>query len=267
MKNADGQNTGQEAKAPEGASPLPPNLTGSAASLTPVERVPVDLPNPLFPVFLKLEKLNLLLVGGGNVALEKLGAILSSSPNARIKLVAREISGDVRAVLSEQGIPFEERAFAPSDLSGMDLAIIAVNDKESSLAIQRHCKEKQVLTNVADKPELCDFYLGSIVQKGNLKIGISTNGKSPTIAKRVKEVLNETIPAEVDELLNNMANIRNSLSGDFSEKVRQLNDITRLLSSPKNKEQPASKLKDIALYILAALFFILVGYFLIPQIL
>jgi len=72
--------------------------------------------------------------------------------------------------------------------------------------------------------------LGSIVQKGNLKIAISTNGKSPTIAKRVKELLNETLPDEIDELLGNMQLIRNKMGGDFAEKVKQLNEITKKLS-------------------------------------
>jgi siroheme synthase (precorrin-2 oxidase/ferrochelatase) len=71
------------------------------------------------------------------------------------------------------------------------------------------------------------------VQKGNLKIAISTNGKSPTIAKRVKEFLNETLPDEIDDLLSNMQQIRNKMSGDFAEKVKQLNEITKKLSQDK----------------------------------
>ena len=93
--------------------------------------------------------------------------------------------------------------------------------------------EKGILVNAADKPELCDFYLGSVVQKGNLKIAISTNGKSPTIAKRLKEVLNETLPDEIDTLLNSMQTIRNKMSGDFTEKVKQLNELTKNLSQNK----------------------------------
>jgi siroheme synthase-like protein len=85
------------------------------------------------------------------------------------------------------------------------------------------------LINVADKPELCDFYLGSIVQKGNLKIAISTNGKSPTIAKRLKEVLNEGLPGELDTTLEQMSRLRNTLKGDFAEKVKTLNEITSVL--------------------------------------
>jgi uncharacterized membrane protein YfcA len=82
------------------------------------------------------------------------------------------------------------------------------------------------LVNIADKPDLCDFYLGSIVKKGSLKIAISTNGKSPTIAKRLRETFTETIPNEMDHVLDNMQNIRNQLKGDFNYKVKELNKIT-----------------------------------------
>ena len=88
-------------------------------------------------------------------------------------------------------------------------------------------KQKNKLVNVADKPELCDFYMGSIVQKGNLKIGISTNGKSPTVAKRLKDLFNELLPEEIDELLDNMQAIRSRMKGDFADKVNQLNAITK----------------------------------------
>src|SRR5690606_15312082 len=87
--------------------------------------------------------------------------------------------------------------------------------------------ENHILLNVADKPSLCDFYLGSVVQKGNLKIGISTNGKSPTIAKRLKEFLNDLLPEEIDQTLDLMQTMRNSLKGDFQEKIKVLNAHTK----------------------------------------
>jgi siroheme synthase-like protein len=82
---------------------------------------------------------------------------------------------------------------------------------------------------VADTPDLCDFYLGSIVQKGDLKIAISTNGKSPTLAKRIKEFLNEIIPDDIQQLLDNLQTYRNTLKGDFQDKVKELNDLTASL--------------------------------------
>lgn len=219
--------------------------------------------NPLFPIFVKLHNLNLLLVGGGYVALEKLGALLANSPEANIRLVATEISPDVMSVLETHHIPYLVRPFEAADLEGMDLAIVAINDSEISSRIASVCKEKKVLTNVADKPELCDFYLGSIVQKGNLKIAISTNGKSPTIAKRIKEVLNETIPEEMDELLNNMQRIRNSLKGDFNDKVKRLNDITSVMTAEKKKQSAFRKFIYLLSLIIAVIFLMLAGYYIL----
>ena len=83
-----------------------------------------------------------------------------------------------------------------------------------------------MLINVADTPDLCDFYLGSVVTKGHLKIGISTNGKSPTMAKRLREYFEEAIPEDTSTLLERMHQIRDRLKGDFSEKVKALNEIT-----------------------------------------
>lgn len=194
--------------------------------------------NKLFPVFLKLESLSLLIVGGGKIALEKLNAILSNAPGAKIKLVAIEISEEIKqlpAVYSN--LQLIERIFIPADVDGSDIIIIAINDKTKSTEIRNTAKEKGKLVNVADKPDLCDFYMSSIVQKGNLKIAISTNGKSPTIAKRLKDLFNELLPEELDELLDNMVEIRSTLKGDFTDKVNQLNTITKDFILGKNKDE------------------------------
>jgi uncharacterized protein len=184
--------------------------------------------NRLFPVFLKLENLSVLIVGGGKIGLEKLSAILSNSPETDIKVVSITISEEVRELAANYpNIELKERVFLPLDVDNRDVVIVAIDDKKESKRIRDIVKEKKKLVNVADKPELCDFYMGSIVQKGNLKIGISTNGKSPTIAKRLKDLFNELLPEEIDELLDNMQSIRNKLKGDFNDKVNQLNAITK----------------------------------------
>ncbi len=187
--------------------------------------------NRLFPVFLKLENLSLLIVGGGYVGMEKLSVVLQNSPGGKIKIVATQISNEIKELVAgRNNIQLVERAYECADVDDADIVIAAVNDVTVSSQVSRDAKAKGKLINAADKPDLCDFYLGSIVQRGNLKIAISTNGKSPTIAKRVKEVLNETIPNEIDELLLNMQSIRNKMGGDFAEKVKQLNEITKKLS-------------------------------------
>ena len=155
--------------------------------------------NNLFPVFLKLEDLRVLLVGGGNVAIEKLKAVIQNSPSTSIHIVSLTINEKIYALASEYpNITIEQKPYALSDLEDVDIVIAAVNDISTSKQISDDAHKKGKLVNVADKPELCDFYMGSIVKKGNLKIAISTNGKSPTIAKRLKEVIHNMIPEEMD---------------------------------------------------------------------
>ena len=183
--------------------------------------------NNLFPVFLKLEELDTLIVGGGNVGLEKLTALLKSSPGARLTVVAPLIRDEVRALASSAShVRLIERKFRVRDLQNKDLILLATDDHQLHTRIRALARKKRLLINVADTPGLCDFYLGSVVTKGNLKLGISTNGKSPTIAKRIREYLEETIPENTDDLLRNMQAIRERMKGDFAQKVKMLNDIT-----------------------------------------
>jgi siroheme synthase-like protein len=222
--------------------------------------------NNLFPVFLKLENLRLLIIGGGNVGLEKLNAVLQNAPATSIKLVAAEISQEIKE-LAENFATVEliERPYHVSDLYTCDIVISAVDDKIISEKIWHDAKENNKLINVADKPELCDFYLSSIVKKGNLKIAISTNGKSPTIAKRIKETLNEAMPNEIDDVLHNMETIRKNIDGDFSDKVNKLNDITKVLAAKQIVlEEPAKpaekKWQQIVKWCLFAFVFMIIGH-------
>jgi siroheme synthase-like protein len=186
--------------------------------------------NELYPVFLKLEHLRILLVGAGNVALEKLNSLLSNSPKTKITVVAPIVKKEVEELLNTYpDCSLQRRRFEPSDIDNKDLVFLATDDASLHAEIKNLASGKNILVNVADTPDLCDFYLGSIVQKGNLKIAISTNGKSPTIAKRIKELINDIFPEEIDDLLDNMQSIRNRMKGNFQDKIRQLNELTNSL--------------------------------------
>lgn len=192
--------------------------------------------NELFPVFLKTNELDVLLVGGGNVALEKLQALLNNSPHSNVQVVAKEFKQEfIEFAELHENVLLEERVVGERDFINKQLAITAVNDIEKSTELMHIANKQGVLFNAADKPELCDFYLGSVVRKGNLKIGISTNGKSPTLAKRLKEVLDENLPNELDESLTNLNKLRNNLSGDFTAKVKKLNKATAVLNEKIGK--------------------------------
>jgi uncharacterized protein len=192
----------------------------------------IEVKNPLYPIFVKLEKFDVLVVGGGNVGLEKLESLLRNSPKTRITVVAPFIRPETRAyaALFPQVI-LQEKRFEPSDLEGKTFVIATTDDKAVNIEVKRLAEERRILANVADTPDYCDFYLGSIVQKGSLKIAISTNGKSPTVAKRLKENLNEILPDSMEEILNNMGKIREVLRGDFAKKIEVLNKVTSSLAA------------------------------------
>jgi uncharacterized protein len=194
--------------------------------------------NDLYPVFLKLGNLHTVLIGAGNVGLEKLTSIVANSPEARVTVIARAILSEVHTCAAEyKNVKIVQKSFVDTDLDTADIVVAATDDSELNKYIRQSAHDRKLLINVADKPELCDFYLGSIVQKGDLKIAISTNGKSPTIAKRLKEVLNDSLPDELDITLQQMNNLRNSLSGDFAYKVKKLNKVTSVLVEPKLQEK------------------------------
>lgn len=191
-----------------------------------------DQRNNLFPVFLKMERLNTLIVGGGNVGQEKLAALLKNSPGAPITLVGIKIKDRIKQISQKYPkVVLKERAFRPDDLKGVNIALLATEDRNTNISIGQLAKALNIPVNVADTPDLCDFYLGSVVQKGHLKIGISTNGQSPTFAKRFRQVLEEVLPEETNDLLGNLRTLRDRLKGDFQYKVKKLNEYTSQLVS------------------------------------
>lgn len=182
--------------------------------------------NPLYPIFLKLHKLQVLIVGGGAVAEEKLHFMLKSSPDANIRLVAPLISEQIKELATKYNIVFEHEPFKTAHLEKKDLVIVATDDLEVNKLVAVLCRKRNILVNVADTPELCDFYLGGVVTKGDVKIAISTHGKSPTLAKRLREMLEDILPNDLHELANNLNAYRKTLKGNFEYKVKALNDLT-----------------------------------------
>ncbi len=222
--------------------------------------------NQLFPVFLKIENLHILIIGGGNVALEKLNAVLQNCPTTPVHIVGITIQEKIYQLAGEfLNIKIDDRTYSLDDFDKCDIVIAAVNNEETSKQIRDDAHSKSKLVNVADKPELCDFYLSSVVKKGDLKIAISTNGKSPTIAKRLKEQLNEIMPDEIDNVLQNMHSIRNEFQGDFTSKVKHLNNITSVLAAKSidqkvNGKQTTKQWQKIVGWCLLAFFFMILGH-------
>lgn len=185
--------------------------------------------NELYPIFLKVHQLNVLIIGGGNVALEKLGFLLKSSPNAKVTLLAKEFDIELLSLAKKHQVKIIQGAYHYFSLQNQHLVIGATNDKVVNRAIQQEAKVRNILVNIADTPELCDFFLGGIVTKGNVKIAISTNGKSPTMAKRLRQLFEDVIPDDINSLAVNLNNYRQTLKLSFKEKVTHLNQLTKSL--------------------------------------
>lgn len=182
--------------------------------------------NNLYPIFLKASQLHILIVGGGNVALEKLGFLLKSSPDAKVRMVAKEFRPEVRERAVEHQVRFEEAPYHKDQLMGHQMVIACTDDEAVNRAVYEDCRAAHILVNVADNPPLCDFYMGGVVTKGNVKVAISTNGKSPTMAKRLRQFFEEVLPENIDDLVQNLNAYRKTLKTDFSGKVDAMNKLT-----------------------------------------
>ena len=176
----------------------------------------------------------MLIVGGGNVGLEKLSFLLKSSPNANVEVVApRFLPELVDLINKHDSVKLTMKKFKKKMLRKRHMVIACTDDLEVNKRIFELCRERYLICNIADTPELCDYYLGGIVTKGNVKIAISTNGKSPTTAKRLREFFEEIIPEDISQMVLNLNEYRKTLKGDFEEKVQRMNEVT---ASLKNKQ-------------------------------
>jgi len=183
--------------------------------------------NELYPIFLKVSDLEVLIVGGGNVALEKLTFLLKSSPNAKVTVVAKNFIPEIIDLAQEYTVKTITKPYNATFLKEKHIVIAATDDLEVNLQVHADCKSRNVLVNVADNPPYCDFYMGGIVTKGNVKLAISTNGKSPTMAKRLRQFFETVLPDDINELTENLNTFRQTIKGDFKEKVQKLNDLTK----------------------------------------
>jgi precorrin-2 dehydrogenase/sirohydrochlorin ferrochelatase len=190
----------------------------------------VEERNNLYPIFLKVHVLNVLIIGGGEVGLEKLGFLLKSSPNATVHVVALRFKDALKELAAKHQVVLIAEAYHSRFLENQHLVIAATDDVVINRQIYTDAKAQNTLVNVADTPDYCDFYLGGIVTKGHVKIAISTNGKSPTTAKRLRQYFEEVLPDNINEMVQNLNRYRNAIKGDFAEKVNRLNALTEELS-------------------------------------
>ena len=185
--------------------------------------------NNLYPVFLKTSNLHVLIVGGGNVAEEKLTFLTKSSPDAKVTMVSPMYREDTISLAKKFNVTMVNDTYKEAYLKGKHIVIATTDVPEVNVEVYNHCRALDKLVNVADNPPYCDFYMGGIVTKGNVKIAISTNGKSPTTAKRLRQFFEDVIPEDITKMVQNLNDYRKTIKGDFEQKVDKMNEITRKL--------------------------------------
>src|SRR5271155_4488136 len=160
----------------------------------------------LLPIFVKLAGRPCLLVGAGEIALQKIPPLIAAE--ARLRVVAPRVRPEIAALASEVCIEVVERKFSDSDLDGIFLVIAATDDPAVNAAVYRGAVERNILCNSVDDPPHCDFYFGSIVSRGDLRIAISTAGESPALAQRLRREIDEQLPHDLGPWLHDLGELR-----------------------------------------------------------
>jgi uroporphyrin-III C-methyltransferase / precorrin-2 dehydrogenase / sirohydrochlorin ferrochelatase len=163
----------------------------------------------LQPVFLKLDGRPGLLVGAGNVALEKLNTLLTTG--VRLRVIAPEVKAEIRAFAQEGKIELVERKFTVEDLDGNFIVIAATDDPQVNATVYRESVARGILVNSVDDPPHCDFYFGSVVRRGDLQVAISTAGESPAVAQQLRREIDEQLPEDLGPWLEQVGQLRREI--------------------------------------------------------
>jgi siroheme synthase-like protein len=169
------------------------------------------LETPFYIACLSLTGRRCLVVGGGEVALEKVEGLLAC--DAKIVVVAPELVGELTALAAEGSIEHHARPFEPADLQGTFMAIAATDDTDVNIRVYELAEERAMLVNVVDVPPLCNFILPAIVRTGPLAIAISTAGASPALAKRMKREISAQFGTDYAELAIMLNEVRGWAKG------------------------------------------------------
>jgi precorrin-2 dehydrogenase/sirohydrochlorin ferrochelatase len=180
----------------------------------------------LFPAFLKLTNRPVLVVGGGSVATSKVPALLEAG--AHVTVVSPQLSPELAARAENHEITWLKKRFSPEDLDSKFLVIAATSLGDLNASVYREADGRNILCNAVDDIDHCHFYYGSIVQRGDLQIAISTNGKSPALAQRLRLELEHQFGPEYAAWLDHLGEARaahRANSTDPESTKRQLHDL------------------------------------------
>jgi len=168
-----------------------------------------------YPIFLELSGRRAVVVGGGAVAVRKAQALLAAG--ARLVVVAERIDNMLMVLCRDKNTELIKSKYSKDYLSEAVLAIAATNNHRLNGRIYKDCQELEVLCNVVDEPELCDFFVPAVVKRGDLQIAIGTEGHCPAYAGHIRKKLEEIFTEEHGQFLAELETLRKRILKDMAE--------------------------------------------------
>lgn len=160
-------------------------------------------------VNLNLKGRRAVVVGGGSVALRKVGGLLAAG--ARVTVVAESPHHEIRLLAAAGRLRLEARPYAEGDLEGAFLAVAATDDEEVNARVSAEAGRRGILVNVADRPALCTFTLPAVVRRGDLTLGVATDGRCPALSRALREEIERAYGEEYGELTSLLGDLRDRL--------------------------------------------------------
>ena len=197
----------------------------------------------LFPMFIKLEGRQVLVVGAGKVGEPKISGLFGMG--ARIRVVSLDATETVRDWARAGWIELELRAFTPDDLDGAFMAIVATSSRTTNERVYNEAQRRGILCNVVDVPDLCDFYYPSVVRRGDLQIAVSTAGQSPSLAQKIRQQLEKQFGPGYAEWVAELGATRKLILASDLDKERKL-DLLHSLASREAFEAAVAEQPELA---------------------
>ncbi len=176
-----------------------------------------------YPIFLELTGRRVVVVGGGAVAVRKAHSLLAAK--ARLVVVAEKVNDVLTGLCTDSGAELIRSKYSKDYLAGAVLVIAATNDLRLNRRIYKDCQELEILCNVVDQPELCDFFVPAVVKRGDLQVAIGTEGDCPAYAGHIRKKLEQIFTEKHGEFLAELETLRQRIIED----VPDLADRTTLL--------------------------------------
>jgi len=198
-----------------------------------------------YPININLENTECLVIGGGNVAERKVVTLLSY--DAKVTLISPEVTPKLKEMVVRGNIIYKERFYKKGDCRGMRVVIVATDSDQLNRKVAEEAMSLNCLVNVVDQPHLCNFIVPATHRQGDLQISISTNGKSPALARRIREKLEEEFGPEYAEFLTIVDKVRKKALSTIPDPVKRRALFYRLVDSDliqlikEGKEQEIQK--------------------------